>query len=279
MKYFCAVIIFATLLSCDSEEIKATKGAEISRYIINNSQKVGTLIKERLDNAQGVILYYPDYIAQSYELIRYIGAIMNLSFETRIFIDGLPASNSETDLIKKVLKNSPLYGFEEFLGLVNYLESIEVTVTNDLNRRTKLLILLPESRSDFLDVKIDKLLDRDKYIKLVMVGVSESSHLFDQINRLPKGKEIVEVPLIGSNILTLDSRYDSMVIMGSITEYRDITPIKLYNRDNYKEAPESFIEKHSSIIESKTITKLNSVLPKLISEFNEIYGERKSERD
>ncbi len=267
------IIILSSCLK-NSKITEADK--EVTKNIIINGVKVGSLIKEELPNIKAVILLYPDYVTQSYTLIKFLSSMLNIQQETSLFIEDYPRGNNKKQLVNLITKQTPRYGFNEFIDLVSYLEKegIEITNSTEVTDKT-ILILAPQSRYKKVLKKFKYSFKTNEVLKVIMAGTTESKNIFDEINNLPSGKDISSIKVKALNHDKLSKDFSIMIFMGAISEYRDITPLKLYTEDNFNLAPTEFLEENRSILKSLQIKKMNSVLPKQVKTNNNIYGDRK----
>ncbi len=237
------------------------------RYYTKNSQKAGIIINSELKNKKAIIVTYPEYVSESYGLIKFLTATMNKSEPTTVYMSGLPIIDNEVPIIDSILKKSPMLGFNEFTDLYNFCLDMEVTLTGNLAYNTgKTLILAPESQYKTVKDEVLKIYNEQELLYVSMIGTQNTKHLFSVVEKLPFGKKV-------SSAYLKEDKSKVVILLGDVKNYIPITPIVLYSIENYLDAPEQFLENNKSIFQAVYINKMNGNLPKLIKNSFKIYGE------
>ncbi|QEN05513.1 hypothetical protein EW093_12570 [Thiospirochaeta perfilievii] len=259
MKRIITIITLIFLLSCQREEVINRPSYDDVKYYTTNSTNPDFLIKTELESKDTVILSYPDYVSQSYSLIKYISAIIKKSGELTIYLEGLPNFNENIPVIDTILKEQPKLGFKEFIDIYTFFKDSGIKFTgNKPTEFDKLLILSPESDNPNIEGSGNE-------IEVKMVGIRETSDLFPIVQEIPAGKKI-------SSVYSRDDKSTILIFMGIVTEYNPIEAIELYSINNYLEAPEDFLLKNKSIFKKRQLNKMNNMLTENISENFKIYG-------
>ena len=266
MKKITILLLTILISSCGSTQLKKNATVQDIKYFTINSRKVGTIIKKDMPNKNIVMLCYPEYIKESYSLIKYIAAIMNSYKFDGVYIPNAPIANNNK-IIDIIREKAPLFGSTEFIDLYNFLEEKKIPLLSSRkNWENKLLIAIPESKYESEKKLIFNQYDKSKILKIVIAGSLYTSEIYPIIRDIPTGKKVSSVPLKNSRFKKLAKEFDITILMGEISEYRSITPIKLYTIENYLSAPKEFLESNNSILKSFQIKKMNNVLPNLIKD-------------
>lgn len=263
MKKITLILLITTLFSCSESRSTREPTLKEIRYITRESVKVGTLIKRDIVDKKAVFLCYPTYIKESYELIKYLGSILNEYNFDGVYIDRYPNRNS--DILSDIKQQSPQFAFNSFVDLIEYFESQDIPVLNELKpTENKILILAPEEDFETIRYKTLRNINKKDIIFIALAGIRQSRDLFNVIDEIPYGKRIITIPLINSNYTYLNRDFYSLILMGRPSEYTLVESIELYSEECYLEAPKDYLEKHKSIFKSIHIERMNSVIPKAI---------------
>ncbi|OQY38295.1 MAG: hypothetical protein B6229_06265 [Spirochaetaceae bacterium 4572_7] len=178
--------------------------------------------------------------------------------------------------IDVIREESPLLGFKEFIDLYNFLRENEIynflreneipLLSSTEKLENKLFIAIPESEYENEKKLLFNKYDKSKILKIVMAGTEYTSEIFPVIRDIPNGKKVSTIPLKNSRFKDISKEFDITILMGEISKYTYIHPIKLYTLENYLNAPTEFLESNNSIFKSFQIKKMNRVLPYLIKE-------------
>lgn len=259
MKKFLLVMLIPLFFSCIKEDEQSRASFDDIKYFTINSYKPGTLIKKELISKRVVLLAYPEYAAQSYNLIKFITAIMNREKDLTITLLGHPEISENELLIDHLRREIPLLGFSEYIDLNSYLNSLEITITGTIMPTSgKLLILAPAKNYIKTKDELLKIFKDDKIVKVAVAGSDLTKNQHHIISELPELKKISSVPLV-------NNKFDILILMGEIENYKPVTPIELYSEENYLDAPKSFVEENRSLIKSVHVKRMNNYLPKRIN--------------
>lgn len=261
------ILLLPLCFSCIESSPNVETDTEVIKYYTKNSQKAGIILNSELKNKNAIIITYPEYVSESYSLIKFLTAIMNKGEPTTVYMPGLPNIRPDTPILDSLLKESPLLAFNEFIDLYNFCLDIEVSLTGKLTYSSgKLLILAPEIQFNTVKETVLKLYNEYELINVIMVGTQNTEYLFDVVERLPIGKKV-------SSAYLKDDKSKVVILLGDVKNYTQITPIALYSVENYLEAPKQFLESNKSIFKTTYINNMNNYLPELIRNSFKIYGE------
>lgn len=264
MKKLITAAIILLILSCRDGSISDNNTKDI-KYFTRNGVKIGTIIKRDLKDKNVVVLTYPQYVSQSYQLIKYISSIMKNYDLQGVMLSNAPETDSEKPLNDLLIKDYPYFAFNEFVDLYNYLKKNNISLINTLEAtRGKFLVLSPEET--FIQTKgyVEENFKSTEILYLCMNGIDATKEITNFVPNLPEGKKISTVPLKNSRFNTLSKDFYAVLLMGDTDNYKYITPITLYNKSNYMLAPDSYLEQNKFPIKSVQINRMNNYLNKKI---------------
>lgn len=259
------ILFIPLIVSCSKVADSESTNFKDIKYYTQQSKKSGSLINAALEEKDVFILAYPEYVSESYSLIKFISAIMAKESELTVLFPDFPLEAGDKPFIDTIRENSPLLGFNEFIDLYDFYKKLDVTITqNILTDSGRLLILSTADKFEAMEKVAIDTFGEEALVKIVVPGTKYTKDIDQVIKELPIIKKISSVPLI-------DNKFDIMMISGEIENYRPVTPIELYSIENYLKAPESFLVLNKSFVESIQIKKMNYYLGKLVSDsFNNI---------
>lgn len=269
MKNIVLIVIVVLLSSCtaDTKELK-TEFNDI-KNIIENSDTLGNLIQSSLQERSLITVTYPDYIVESYQLIKYIIGILSRENQLSLYDPTLKLTAYPNDMVSLLSQKAPQLAFKEYLDLYSYAENQSVILT-DTSQETEgiILELLPESL-----LSSDRTPNKNG-LHIVLAGTEGTEFLGSIIKDLPEMKKISAIMIEQSTFTTTLNSYDILMLLDSFTKYRGVSPINnIYNEENYLNAPEPFKAETKSIITSYQINRMNNYLSRLILESNSKFGE------
>lgn len=266
MKKIILLTIALATLSCGNGYNTKEPTLQEIRYFTRNSKKIGSIIKRDIVNKKAVVLCYPTYVKESYELIKYLSFILNKFEFDGVYLPGAPEIDENNDILTNIKTQAPLLGSEEFIDLYNFLKKENIKLLNNLQPTdNKILILAPEK--EYSRVRTDALrnINKKDIIFAVLAGTDVTRSVFNIIKEVPGGKKVMSLPLKNSIHYSISTEFDLLMVMGHPSDYSAITPIELYTLDNYITAPESYIKDKKSFIKSVHVNRMNGTLPKLIN--------------
>lgn len=271
MKKSLFILLSLTIFACSNKRVEDNISFDDIKYFTKNSVKVGTLLKEELKIKDVILLNYPEYVSESYDVIKYISAIMDINSKINegliVVYPGLPKSEENRQFLDIVTEQSPLLGFKEFIDLYDFLDSNNITFTDEIPLNSKkLLILAPDSKYEEIKKTTYEKLSPESIVNIVIAGSKYTMKLHNIIKELPISKKT-------SSIALSDNEFNIMIMAGEVTSYTPINPIELYTIENYTTAPEFYLEENKSVFETIQIEKMNKNLPKLIKNSFKIIGE------
>lgn len=268
MKKKLYILLITAIFSCSGDSGTNNVSFDDIKYFTRNSVQVGTLIKSELKTKHVLILSYPEYAVESYQLIKFIASIIKKEGSLTVIMPGHPDKNKQI-LINRIRNQAPILGFNEYIELNEYLEKLDITIngTIEINEEV-ILILAPEHDYEKIEKQTLDFIHKDQLIKIVLAGTKFNKKENHIIKKLPKIKKISSIPLKGN-------RFNIMILLGEVQDYTPVTPIKLFNMDNYLDAPESFIQENKSIFKSIHINRMNNYLPELIKKSFDELGEKR----
>lgn len=268
LKKIVYVFITTLLVSCIGGEKQERYTLGDMKYITRNSEKVSTYLKKQLVNKDVIILSYPEFIKDSYALIKYIAKVCdNFNFKG-VYHPNLPDISGEGDIIDKLINTAPLFAFDSFVDLYTYLNQSNIEFVKLDKEKGKLFVITPDRDFDKVIKEVNKIYDKNLILPIVMAGTKDTIRFKELIDRIPLGKNIASIPLRNWRFPSLSNKYNSLILLGEIDSYTYVTPLDLYNLDNYTTAPLEFFDKNKSIFKSHHIKKMNNYLDKLVSEEN-----------
>lgn len=264
MKKLVITILFLSLFSCIKDSSSEFSIQDV-KYFTRNGVKVGTIIKRDLKDKKVVFLTYPEYSAQSYQLIKYVSSIMNQYDLTGVYLQDFPDNSNNKSINDLLLENVPMLAFDEFVDLYRYFDKNNIQLINSIDNKDGIyLVLSPEDNNVRTEEYIQRNFKKSDILYLCMNGIDATAKVDKVINSLPQGKKYSTVPLTNSRFNALSEIYYAVILMGESKEYSDISPIKLYTKENYMKAPESFINKNKFPIISVQVKRMNNSLNKAI---------------
>lgn len=270
MKKIGLLILFLLIISCSDSDQERNTASDI-KYITRNHRDLSTYLKSELRDKQIVHIVYPQYIKESYDLIKYVSFIAKEFGEEGVYLENLPVFNTEETIEVNLLKKAPEFSHSGFISLYTFLKDYEIKFINQIDGDKK-IVVLSGNQEDYS--KNRELLDKkfkEKTTTLVLAGTEDTFKLRDMINMIPLGKSVGVIPLVNWRFPVLNGKYDSIAFNGEINNYKEVVPLKLYNLENYNEAPASFIEDNKGITENRTIKKMNSYLSNKIAKENRYF--------
>lgn len=262
------IFIITLLISCIGNEKQERYTLGDMKYIIRNSETISVYLKKQLVNKDIIILSYPEYIKDSYVLIKYIAKICdNFNFKG-VYHPNLPDISGEKELVDKLISTAPLFAFDSFVNLYTYFSESDIEFVTLNKVDGKLLVISPDRDFDRVNKQLINKYDKEKILPIVMAGTKDTIKFKDIINRVPLGKNIASIPLKNWRFPALSNKYNSLILLGEIDSYTYVTPLDLYNPENYTTAPKDFLDQNKSIFKSFQIKKMNSYLDKIVSEDN-----------
>lgn len=266
MKKIILLTFALTILSCGNGYNTKKPTLQEVRYFTRNSKKIGSIIKKDIVNKKAVVLCYPTYVKESYQLIKYLSFILNKYEFDGVYLPGAPEINENTDILASIKTQSPMLGSEEFIDLYNFLKKENIKLLNTLQPTDKkILILAPEKEYNRVRTNTLRNINKKDVIFVVLAGTDITRSVFNIIKEVPGGKKVMSLPLKNSVHYNISTEFDLLMVMGHPSEYSPIKPIELYTMDNYLTAPESYIKDKKSFIKSVHLNRMNTTLPKLIN--------------
>lgn len=263
-----AVILLA---SCRGDEQERSTVSDI-KYITRNHQDLSTYLKSEFIHNQIVHIVFPEYIEESYDLIKYVAFITKEFGEEGVYIPNLPTLKKELPLEENLLRLAPEFGHSGFVQLYNFLDSYNISFIKELVGDKKIVVLSGNSSQ----YKINReLLDkgfRDATFTISLAGTEDTYKLKKLINSVPLGKSVGVIPLDNWRFPVLNEKYDAIVFNGEISHYKEVVPLELYTLENHSSAPVNFLEENKGINESRTVDKLNRYLKKRIAIENKYFN-------
>lgn len=218
-----------------------------------------------MKNKKVIFLSYPEYVAQSYQLIKYISSLMKEYDLEGVLLLDTPDNINNKPINNLLAEKAPMYAFNEFIDLYNYFNKNSINFINTIdNKDAKYLVLSPEESYTRTRKYIQSLFEKKEILYLCMNGIKGTKVIDTVINNLPEGKKVSTVPLTNSRFNLLNENYYAVILMGESSEYSDITPIKLYTKENFMKAPESFINKNKFPITSIQVKRMNNYLKRKV---------------
>lgn len=260
MRKIIIILITLLFLSCREEEKKAVVEFKDIKNIVQNSREVGDIFESPLTDKTVVTITYPDYLIESYQLLKFVSGLMSRDYLLTIYDPQLPQDSYPEDMLKKLREEAPLLAFEEYIDFYSYLNSREITLslTPEVNEGI-LLHLNPES------LRVEPKTLYENSIDIIFAGTESSLEIRDLIEELPEEKKISALTIESSPYSEVLGDYDLLVLMDNFDSYRAVTPLKnIYNEENYNNAPEVFKQETKSIITSYQINRMNNYLSRLI---------------
>jgi len=256
-------VLIIIILSCKSEtSIESQKNLTQIKEHISESVKVGTLLKEDLKSKDKVQITYPEYVSESYSLLKFVAAIMSKEKELSVYIPYKTPVSIEENNLDFYVSNEPMLAYEEFMDFINFLLEKNIKITGNMDSVDgNLLILNPDGKNNS-PYKIDD----NILVRLVMVGSKYTSDSFNLIKYLPLNKRI-------SSVRDYKNSVSIKIFMDLVENFTPVTPVKLYTKENYTMAPLAFQEDNSAFLQSAQINKMNKRLPQKIKKSFEIYGD------
>lgn len=257
------LIIVPLVLSCTVKEKHREPDIQEIRYITRESLNVGSLIKRDLREKKAVVLCYPVHIKESYQLIKFLSSILNEYTFDGVYLDNAPNIVNKEQILSEIAKSSPKLAFEEFIDLYTYLDKNGIPLINTLKpTENKVLILAPENRFNTVRDLTLRNINKKDVIFMALAGIDSSKETFAAIEKIPYGKRVGTIPLKNSVYNNLSRDFYGLIVMGLPKKYSLVTPIKLYNQENYLSAPAEYLEENKSIIKSIQIERMNNYLIK-----------------
>lgn len=266
MKKILVLILFILLLSCTKTSVIEEVNKIELKYYTLNSVKPGTLLKENLQNKKAVLFSYPEYVKQSYDLIKFMVSIMVKNVDTTVFFPNLPSFQNDVPFLETIKTENPHLGFIEFIDLLYFFKSKDIQVSDNLINDDMLLILSPESKYKEVEAQTLKIFKEEEILRIEMVGTDLNKTMFKIINELPVSKKL-------SSVKKMDNNEVIMILMDEVNKYTMVKPIALYTIDNYLTSPTEFVNENRSVFKSLHLKNMNNYLSQVILDKHKRYGE------
>ncbi|MBN2617837.1 MAG: hypothetical protein JXR64_05930 [Spirochaetales bacterium] len=276
-KTLLTISLILLTLSCN-KKVQEDPGIELikTRYIIQNSDKPGTFIKKEINTKKIILLSYPDYITESYSLIKYVTGLLVLTNTTTV---SLPFVNDLNSIYSKDLffEKNPLLNFNEFNDLLDYYSTLKISLVKNFEFSSDiLLILAPESKYKDINKELLPMDKNQNILNITMAGVGDTLKLNRIIKQLPSAKKVSSINIKDFTLNEVPNGINIVILMGEMNNYKKVSARgSIYSVTNYNNAPSDFKTETKSFIESIQIKKMNNYLPKLINEEYKKYGELK----